>query len=695
MPFRSPGLYGFLFFVLAWAPHSARAQDDGTVVVLGTRFPEQAPRLPASVTVLGPEDIARSAARTLPELLGEQVGLTTRDLYGNNAALASVDLRGFGVTGPQNTLILVDGRRVGDIDLSGVQWPAIPLASIERVEILRGSGAVLYGEGASAGVINIVTRSPLARGKRLEATARAASFNTREGELRGGLAESDFGLQASVHGYSSDGYRVNNRNEQENGAVSLRWGLGEGALDLRFGVDRQDLRLPGARSVQPSAGLDEYAADPRGAQTPLDYASRDARRAGVSYVNRVGDAEVSVGLDWREKDQRSYFDQSGFPIYRADLLDLTSLAPRLRVPFGTGALRHRLTVGYDANAWRYDSRRSNSPDNVNRPVNRVRASVESAALYLHDSIDLGDATQLALGVRGERVRYATSDTFNPAAPGASSFGSGAAPASETQSQRAWELGAKQRLSAAWALFARAGRSYRFVNVDEIYENDAAFSAQFQILKPQHQRTREAGAEWRTGGVVLQAAVFRTDVTDEIHLDPFTTGVGNTNLPPSRRQGAELDARWQASAALRLHAAYAYTDARFREGVLPGSLFAIGTDLDIAGKRVPLVPRHKLNLGFAWDLAERLRLSGAVTAVSAQYMDNDEPNTLGATIPAYRLVDVKLAQSYAWGRIALAVNNLFAQKYYSYAVRSAFAADKYSVYPLPGRTVSLTGEMSLD
>ena len=68
--------------------------------------------------------------------------------------------QGFGETGPLNTLVLVDGRRVNEIDLSGVDWTQIPLDQIERIEIVRGSGSVLYGDNAAAGVINIITKKP-------------------------------------------------------------------------------------------------------------------------------------------------------------------------------------------------------------------------------------------------------------------------------------------------------------------------------------------------------------------------------------------------------------------------------------------------------------------------------------------------------------------------------------------------------
>jgi len=664
------------------------AQDDA-VVITATRFPEDVRRLPASVTVIGEEEIAKSPARTIPELLNSQAGFTMKDLFGNNASNTSIDLRGFGATGPQNTLILLDGRRLNDIDLSGVQWSAIPLSSIERIEILRGTGAVLYGDNASTGVVNIVTRSPLRQGSAVEAFGRVGSYRTVEGQLSGSFATDRLGVNGSVYGYSSDGYRANNRNEQQNNALNARLALGEGALDLRLGTDRQDVRLPGGRFIQPSIGLDEYAADRRGARTPLDFASRDGARVGVSLMQRFGEAEFSVGVDYRDKDQRSFFDFSGFPSSRADKLDFTSLTPRLRLRFNN----HTLVLGADWNSWRYRSRRADRPENFERPANRVTVAQDTAGYYVQDTVELSRATLVTLGWRGERAKYAGDDQADLSSP-ACFFCNAAPSVRETQKEHAWEVGVRHALGPQLALFGRAGRSFRFVNAEEIYENDVFFAPQFQILRPQHALTHEAGVEWRAGGNALRATLFRSDVSNEIHLDPFSTGVGNTNLPPSRREGVELDGSWQATGTLRFTGGYAYTDARFREGILAGSPFAIGTNLSIAGKTVPLVPRHKLNLGISWDMLPRTLLSGALTAVSEQVMDNDEPNTLGRRIPAYSVADVKLAQSFAWGRLAAALNNVFDQKYYTYAVRSAFIADRYALYPLPGRTLSLTAEVAL-
>jgi iron complex outermembrane receptor protein len=658
--------------------------QDASVVITAPRFPEEIRRMPASVTVITRDDIASSAARTLPELIASEVGFTMKDFYGNNAAYTSIDLRGFGVTGPQNTLILLDGRRLNDFDLSGVQWPAIPLASIERVEIVRGAGGVLYGDGATAGIVNIVTRSPLTPGKSAELLGRAASFDTLEGQVYGAYGAGAFGINGSLHGYESDGYRENNRNEQQNSTLNLRWALGDGALDLRFGTDRQDIRLPGGRFVQPSIGLDEYSSDRRGAATPLDYASRDGARARATLLQRLGEAELSIGLDWRDKDQRSYFDQGGFPRYQADELELRSLTPKIKFPLG----RHSVVAGLDLQQWRYRSRRTDRPENIDRPTNRVAIDQDTTGLYLLDTIALTPSTIATAGWRTERAKYSGDDVVDPTSP-ACFFCSAAPSVRETQNEHAWELGLRHAFDAQWAGFARAGRAFRFVNAEESYESDIFFAPQFQILRPQHARTWEGGAEWSNNDRALRATLFRMDVFDEIHLDPFTTGVGNTNLPPSRRQGVELDGRWKL-----FKVAYAYTDAKFLEGTLQGSPFAIGTNMPIAGNTVPLVPRHKLNLAGAWNLAPRTLLSAALTAVSEQVLDNDEPNTLGHRIPAYYVVDLKLAQSFPWGRLSATVNNLFDEKYYDYAVRSAFTPDRYSVYPLPGRSFGLAAEVAL-
>ena len=115
----------------------------------------------ASTTVITAQDIAHSPAQTLQEIIAQTPGVQLTTLYGGvNGAQTSVDLRGFGAFATANTLVLINGRRVNDIDMPGVDFSTIPRDSIERIEITRGnSGAVLYGDNAVGGVINIVTKT--------------------------------------------------------------------------------------------------------------------------------------------------------------------------------------------------------------------------------------------------------------------------------------------------------------------------------------------------------------------------------------------------------------------------------------------------------------------------------------------------------------------------------------------------------
>ena len=249
------------------------------------------------------------------------------------------------------------------------------------------------------------------------------------------------------------------------------------------------------------------------------------------------------------------------------------------------------------------------------------------------------------------------------------------------------MGLRYQLAAQTALNVKTGESFRFANVDEVYETSALFTHQFQFLRPQKARTYEAGVETRGTAGRLRGSLFTMDVRDEIHLDAFSTGIGNTNLPPSRRRGLELNGQWLVSNAVTLGAAYSHIDARFREGVLPGGAFT-QLNVQLAGKSVPLVPRHKLTVNAAWAINPQTRLSAVANHVGAQFMDNDEGNTLGTKIPAYTVVDLKLHYRNGPWRVGAAINNMFGEKYYNYAVRSQFVADRYNAYPLPKRNVTV-------
>ncbi len=661
------------------------------VVVTATRFEEPSGERPVNLSVIPREAIATTPARTLPELLALQPGISTRELYGGGASGATVDLRGFGSVAGQNTLVLVDGRPLNDADLSAVSWSTLPLSSIERVEILRGSGAVQYGAGASAGVINVITRMARPGERSAELTLQGGSLSTGAVAFNGNLGSGPLALRLYATHLETDGWRANSSNTQDIGQADLRWRDGPNTLTARLAMDRQNSRLPGARRVQPSAGVNQLEDNPRGTSTPLDYAVRDGARASLDFDRVLDIGAFNLGVGWRNTNQASYFDFGGFPSYSERELSVLAITPRMRFVNALGAASLSTTVGVDVYRWDYRLVSSNAQGNIGRPANTIEAVQDNAALYIASTASFdATGTTVTAGLRRERYKAAATDFHDPTAPGGA-FGSAAPADNQTLYQHAWELGVRQSLSGAWSALGRAGRSYRFANIDEIYGSTAVFTNQLQFLRPQVATGGEVALDYTTPSASARLALHRLDVDDEIRLDPFTSGIGNTNLPALRRQGAELGGWWQAAPALRLTLAYTWTQARFREGVLPGTAPFNQTSIALTGRTVPLVPAHQVALGASWKPVAELTLSASARKVASAVMDNDEGNTLAARIPGYTLVDLRAAWDARSWQFALAVNNLFDRSYFNYGVRStsAFTPDRYNAYPLPGRTALAT------
>lgn len=184
------------------------------------------------VSVISRDDIARSPARNVAELLSVQMGV---DVYGRSAAQADISLRG---STADQTLVLVDGIRMSDVQTSHYALDlAVPLGSIERIEILHGSASTLYGADAVGGVINIITRRGAAASS---ARASAGTFGTFGG---GAITTAHLGrasLTTSADYDQSDGYRLGTDYRIGQGRIALSAPSANGRLDANLGIGIRD-----------------------------------------------------------------------------------------------------------------------------------------------------------------------------------------------------------------------------------------------------------------------------------------------------------------------------------------------------------------------------------------------------------------------------------------------------------------------
>src|SRR5208282_3037427 len=119
---------------------------------------EKVSRTAAAVFVISQEDIRRSGATNIPDLLRMVPGMQVAQI---NSSTWAITARGFDGQYTNKLLVLIDGRTVYSPVFSGVFWDAeeIPLETIERIEVIRGPGATVWGANAVNGVINIITKS--------------------------------------------------------------------------------------------------------------------------------------------------------------------------------------------------------------------------------------------------------------------------------------------------------------------------------------------------------------------------------------------------------------------------------------------------------------------------------------------------------------------------------------------------------
>ncbi len=625
----------------------------------------------ASTTVITRQQIERSPHATLTDIIAREAGVQSTSLYGSaNGAGTTIDLRGFGATASSNTLILVNGRRLNDWDTQGFDLSTIARDSIERIEITRGnSAAVLYGDGAVGGVVNIVTRSAAALPDQVRVEGGFGSFGTKEGSVVASVSSGAFSALVSGNMLESDGYRDNNELAQKSAVADLRWTFARGSVYLNVAADDQELRLPGARLVDPNAvpPVDQVRHDRRGTATPLDYADKQGVRGtlGLSYM-LAPDIELIVDGGLRKKWQQALLF-NGFSYVDSELAT-ASLTPRVVVTRPMFGVPSRIISGVDVYDSDYQSDRSGGKGVA--PVHVYDGGDRSVAAYYQQTLGVLPATDVAFGGRIQWNRIAARDTVDITAPGACFFGlcePEGLPYDESEVDEAWHLGFEHRLVPGLTLLGRTARSFRLANIDE--RIGAGFPTAFD-LKTQTSRDWEAGLRFEQGTFRIQSTYFDMRLENEIYFraDTFT----NVNLDPTRRRGIETIASWAVSDVLRLRGNLTYTDAEFREGAF-------------AGNAVPLVSPWTGVVGMSWDIVDkRLVFDAAVNYVGDRRMDNDFAN-FQPTIPWHTTVDVRLGGVLDRFHWSAAVHNLFDSDYFDYAVASAFATGRYNAYPQPGRT----------
>jgi iron complex outermembrane recepter protein len=635
------------------------ADEEPTIVVTATRFAEQDPHVPADISVITREDIQNTPATNVPDLLKATAGIEVRPLYGAMGIDATIDLRGFGDTAGSNTLILLDGQRLNPIDSGSISWSTIPVASIERIEIIRGAGTVLYGDRASGGVINIVTDKSAARAASAEAVG--GSYGYREGDVGVSGSVASTSLRLTAHYADTDGWRQNSQADQQAASGRVGYPLSGGQIYSDFAAYKDSNGLPGALLSS------DYQNDPTRARTPFDNQHRFGYRARPGVSLKLSDSvtfEGELGVEHEKYDSDNVSFASVFDRRRT----MASATPRLRWVQSLAGVHNETVVGFDY----YNGKVEATSISTGSLIPQF-AKQASLASYAQNVTELSDRLSLTLGGREQHINQHAGQSAYTANFGAGPTTVPAFDGSAARSRGAYDAGLVFQ-GDGWRTFGKYGSLFRFANTDELFGFDPftgnpVFAGD---LLPQHGRIGEVGASFTAGRASARLSAYRMDLTDEIDFDG--TIFANVNLPPTRRQGLEAEVDWRIVARLKAHAAYTFTDARFRAG--PN-----------AGNEIPLVARNKASLQLTSSNGRLGTYSIVTTYVGDRAYSGDFANALGR-LAGYTTVDLQGRWTLARWTVTAKLINALDRRYAPFAGFSTFLNDHY-YYPADARSAFLS------
>ena len=572
--------------------------------------------------------IEASGATSLVDYLAQHSSLTVKPSYGNSAA-PSIDMRGYGMSnGFENIAISVDGRRLNEIDGVPPLLGSIPLASIERIEITKGSGSVAFGDGATAGSIQIYTRAY----QGVSVAAVAGSHGLQSLNVNAGMQKEWGGLSLSSSNESAQGatqadvtgHHATSENRNERAHVEFK-PLATLKLTAEGSNSYIDLRY-----VNPLTAA-QFEQNPAQNESPLASAAGIYAHQ-IYQVNqwRLG-AELDLGNNWLAKithnDEQKTSDYSGY--YYG------SYSTHATYDYQTyeALLSHKGEHFDLAAGWRdFDGART-APTSAYTTGNTT--SKRSNAEFVQGAYHLG-AWMFSAGARQDQIAYAYVPLGGPRA-------------ATEYDLNAWDLGTNFRLNEQTSFFANFNSAFLAPDIDSLFNWTTGQFSNF--IPPTRSRTFNFGVNHDFGNNRLRLTLFRARLNNEIYYDPLSGS--NTNLDHSHKQGLEVQDTWQANEQLSLSARYTFTQARIDQTSQEGGAYD--------GKAMPGVPRQGVNLGLAYQWAPGYSVNLDHVWRASSYALNDFANSMSQRQAAYQLTNLALHyRQQDWEAFAT-VANLFDRK----------------------------------
>ncbi len=632
----------------------------------------------------------------LSESLGAVPGLQVQNRQ-NLAQDLQLSVRGFGARstfGVRGVRLYVDGIPATLPDGQG-QTSNIDIASVDRIEILRGPFSALYGN-SSGGVLQVFTEEGEGPPK-LGFSLAGGSFGTSRIGARASGSSGAVDYLLSTSRFNTDGWRDHSAAQREIANGKLGFQLDDGH---KLTLIANSVHLYAQDPLGLSA--EQYALNPRGvdpAATLFNTRKRvDQTQAGLLYERRIDADNTLRMMVYGGERQTTQFQSipvgaQASPLQAGGVIDLTrnygGIDVRWSAKLQLADRPFELVAGLGYDSLR--ERRAGFENFVNRPAappllgvqGRLRRDerneVRNLDPYVQGTWHVAERWTLEAGVRRSTVRFDSQDRY---IVGRNLDDSGSARYRQTLPVASLRYEATRDL----ALYASAGRGFETPTLNELsYRPDGTGGLNF-ALQPSVNDSVEVGAKARLAGGLLTAAVFQTRTRDEIVTD--TNSGGRTtfqNAGRTRRDGFELSWQHETANHWRTQFAYTWLDARYRDAFCSPS--PCSTDNTVAAdNRIPGIAPHALFAAFGWVLPEGWRAGAELRALGR--IEANDRNTAGASgymVAALHAGYVKRWQRWEFNAFAR-IDNLFDRRYVGSVIVNEGNRRYYE--PAPGRNWTL-------
>lgn len=728
MTFRKTVIFGTAVLMGPWL---AQAEESGAglksgkplgeMVVTATRGEGEVKDAPAAVNVITEQEIGNRNIFTLDEAINTVPGVFVKRGKGVLETTPAMTLRGMPLQ--KRTLLMVDGVPQNDAYTGDVNFAAIDVENVERVEVVRGPFSSLYGGNAMGGVVNVITKMPARTGGNVKLRYGTAWDDGEAPENTTDLAvNADARASAALavgvgyHRRASDGYPsqdvtqtftsanlnslatagITGHRESKTATGATTYLIGDRG-DNTWEEDHLGFKLKYAPSARTGVNFavdrstSEYGYGVpntllrNGSGAPVYSASSPLIREGSFLSGPGGNEQTSMGtsaaMAWGDllgKLVLGYNDQNknwfvtpastsatrvgGIGTYTNTESNNASVDAQVEIPLRDN---HLLTVGAALRRGEAHTRVHNLSNwkDVNSKTtlnNESQGEDRIYALFLQDAYFVTDKLTAYLGARQDW--WSTEGS-------ADIVGSAGFPRNYTArdvTAFSPKLALVFKPVEATAYRASIGKSFRAPTVFELYRTTLIGSTLFVAnpeLDPETALSWELGVDHTFGNDInLAATYFNNKMQDFIYRRAATADDPtriNQNAAEAESSGVELALKGKLAGGFAWWTNYTYTDTEITENA------AVATS---EGKRIPQVPKNMANLGLDWQ-RDRVTVSTAARYVSKRYNLDDNTDTqegVQGAYDSYTLVDIKAGYRFTSKlRAAVGINNVLDKNYYDF------------------------------